>query len=142
MDVFHNLIQWWAHIMKQVQTNIQVYLDAQELNQQTTKYIRMSMNWLIQYPNKFGYQRIDWKNIFGGSRNDRMNIQTYLSPGKATHMNTNSTSRPFLYLNTQIYVSSLKQVKTDQYLSKIVQIGQESILWCTRIFQTNIQTYL
>ena len=35
-----------------------------------------------------------------------------------------------LYLNTQICVSSLIHVKTDQNLSQGVQIGQENLFGC------------
>ena len=89
------------------------------------------MNWLNEYPNIFRCQWID-----------QTNIPIYLGTGKATNMNTNSIWRPFFVVNTFLCVSSLKQVKTYQHLSQIVQIGQENIFVCPRIDRMNIQFYL
>ena len=66
-----------------------------------------------------------------------MNIQNHLGGRK---MNTNSICRHFIYLNTFICVSSLKQVlKKVQKFPQIVQIGPENIFGCSRFDQMIIQ---
>ena len=80
------LLQWWANIVKLVQTNIRMHLDAQELTEWIFEYNQMSKIWPNKYPNMFGCPRFY-----------RTNIWIYSDGGKAKNMKTFNICRQFYY---------------------------------------------